>query len=231
MKKRKMRYNSEQNSPSTNPLPTAYQRVKTQGNGPSVRYTASSNQQKSPSELAQQLADLCIEIYLSGGERFIPLPPFVLVRVLPKDMVSDGGIILPNQRQNKPVHEGIVLETYRPYEEEVVLKNKWTTQDGVVHIKEYVDKITRTCPVKVGQRVCYPHYEGVPHKYLGEDYVLVRQSADQIKFPYCQVLGIVDYEGDRGIGRKITALMKKYYSVTTSGVAVSRGDEPAAVAK
>jgi|ERR1700722_8730036 len=184
-----------------------------------VRIKAASERFKSASVVAQKISDLCVEYYLSGGERFIPLHPFVLVRVLPKDMVTDGGIILPNQKQNKPVHEGIVLETYRPYFEEVVLKER--EHDGTY--TEYIGKIKRECPLKIGQRVAYPHYEGVPHKYLGDDYVLVRQAADQIKFPYCQVLGVIDYEGDRKIGRKIQALMQKYMSVSTSGAAESRG--------
>jgi co-chaperonin GroES (HSP10) len=191
----------------------------------SVRVKASIGG-KSASELQQQLADLCINIYLSGGERFIPLQPFILVRVLPKDMVSEGGIVLPNERQNKPVHEGIVLETYRPYEEEVVLTEKWTDKRGNECSEEYIGILHRECPLQVGQRIAYPHYEGVPHKYLGDDYVLVRQSADQIKFPYCQVLGTLDNEGDRKISNKIRDLLRQYYSVTTSGASSSRGANP-----
>jgi co-chaperonin GroES (HSP10) len=191
-------------------LPAVYQKLPAvaPANGSSVRST---------SQLKQQLSDLCIDIYMSGGQRFIPMPPFVLVRVLPKDLISDGGIILPNQQQNKPVHEGIVLETYRPYEEQVVLRDRWA--DG--SYDEHVDTIIRTCPLKQGQRVAYPHYEGVPHKYLGEDYMLIRHSADQIKFPYCQVLGIIEYDGDRNLAAQIKKIMRKFHSVTTSGTAES----------
>lgn len=180
--------------------------------------------QKSPSELAQMLSDLCLAIYMSGGQRLIPMQPFVLVRVLPKDMVSDGGIILPNVQQNKPLHEGVVLEVYRPY----------TVEETIVDPKDKRKKariLRYVCPVKPGDRVAYPHYEGIQHKYLGDDYVLVRQSADQNKFPYMQIAGIVDYKGDREVSRKIAALAKKYYSVTTSGASISRGAEPADVAK
>jgi co-chaperonin GroES (HSP10) len=181
---------------------------------------------KSASELQQQLVNLCVDIYLSGAERFTPIHPFVLVRVLPKDMVSEGGIVLPNERQNKPVHEGIVLETYRPYTEEVVLKDiihKGTAGERVI---EYIGTIRRECPLKVGDRVAYPYYEGIPHRFLGSDFVLVRHAADQIKYPYCQVLGIIDNAGDRKIANKIRDLLRQFYSVTLSGESVSRGDNP-----
>jgi co-chaperonin GroES (HSP10) len=196
------------------------------GSYASVRVKASDPLPTNASELKQKLADLCIDAYLGGGQRFIPLPPFVLVRVLPKDLVSDGGIILPNQQQNKPVHEGIVLETFRPYEEEVVLTTVARSSAGHEIRTEEIGIIHRECPLKRGQRIAYPYYEGVAHKYLGDDYVLIRHSADQIKYPYCQALGILDYEGDKKIGQQITALMRKYYSITTSGVAVSRGGDP-----
>jgi co-chaperonin GroES (HSP10) len=177
---------------------------------------------KSPSELQQQLADLCISIYLSGGERLVPLPPFVLVRVLPKDMVSEGGIVLPNERQNKPVHEGIVLETWREYDEELVLTKKYS--DGTK--EEYIGVIHRVCSIKQGDRVAYPYYEGIPHKFLGADYMLIRQSADQIKYPYCQVIGTIDNKGDRKVANKLRDLLRQYYSVTLSGASISRGGNP-----
>jgi len=140
-----------------------------------------------------------------------------LVRVLPKDMVSAGGIVLPDQRQNKPCHEGIVLEVYRPYKEYVKVEDSYAN--------EHMEEVWYECPVKVGQRVIYPHFEGVPHQYLGENYVLVRQSADQNKFPYMQILGVIDYEGDRKILAKVRTLLRQLYSVTTSGASISRGEQ------
>lgn len=179
------------------------------------------------SQLAQKLADLCIQIYLSGGQRFVPLPPFILIRVLPKDMVSEGGIVLPGVQQNKPVHEGIVLETYRPYEQEVVLKRTWANGNS----EEYIGIRHYACDLKPGDRIAYPFYEGVAHKFLGDDYMLIRQSADQIKFPYCQVLAKIDYEGDRKVALKLKKLLSQYYSVTTSGKATSMGGDPTKEAK
>jgi len=182
-------------------------------------------------EMERMIAQLCIDVYLSGGERITPMQPFVLVRVLPKDMVSAGGIVLPDQRQNKPMHEGIVLEVYRPYKEYVTIKETGFDSHGREYSEDYVKEVWYECPVKVGQRVGYPHYEGVPHKYLGDNYVMVRQSADQNKFPYCQILGVIDYDGDRKIGNKITKLMRQYYSVTESGASVSLGGDPITSAK
>jgi co-chaperonin GroES (HSP10) len=216
-------------SPRTKATPKQNTSLSLPGSYANVRVTASIDG-KSASELQQQLADLCIQVYLKGGERLIPLPPFILVRVLPKDMVSEGGIVLPNERQNKPVHEGIVLETWRPYDEEVVLTDKFRDKAGVEHVVERIGVIHRKCSVSQGDRVAYPYYEGIPHKYLGDDYMLIRQSADQVKYPYCQVIGTLDNKGDRKIGNKIRDLMRQYYSITTSGAAISRGGNPHEVA-
>jgi hypothetical protein len=44
-----------------------------------------------------------------------PTFPRILVRVIPKAQVSKGGIILTDHEQNKPVHEGLVIKTYKPF--------------------------------------------------------------------------------------------------------------------
>jgi co-chaperonin GroES (HSP10) len=175
--------------------------------------------------LENQLADICLEIYSLGEERLIPLPPFVLVRLLPRDTLSeDGLIVIPDTGQNKPVFEGIVLETYRPY----TVDKTWEDENGI-----HVEKLYFECDVKRGDRVCMPYYEGVHKSCLGEgeEYRLIRQAADQNKFPYSQCLGVIDYQGDRTISRKIVKLLKQYYSVTTSGVAASRGANMEDIAK
>jgi len=179
-------------------------------------------------QLEKLLSECAAEIYLRGGQRLTPMPPFVLVRVIPKELTTAGGIIIPDQRQNKPAAEGIVLETYAPYDEEVVLKK--TNFEGDI-IEEYIGKIHRECPVKVGQRVIFPYYEGVEHKILGDDYKLIRQSADQIKFPYCQILGTLDYEGDIILQATICEMMRQFKSATTSGRPISVGGNPDEVAK
>lgn len=181
-----------------------------------------STRKMSIKALEKLLAECAAEIYLRGGQRLTPMPPFVLVRVIPKELTSAGGIILPDVKQNKPAAEGIVLETYAPYDEEVVIRQFDANGSGDV-IGENIKKITRTCPVKTGDRVIFPYYEGVKHQILGDDYLLIRQSADQIKFPYCQVLGTLDYEGDVVLQSKICDLMKEFRAVTISGKAVSKG--------
>lgn len=174
--------------------------------------------------LEQQLRDICLEIYSLGEERLIPMNPFILVRLIPRDKMTAGGILIPDQGQNKPVFEGIVLETYRPYVVEETLRSEDGTSMGL--------KITAfECPLKPGDRVAFPYYEGVQKSYLGDDYRLIRQAADQVKFPYSQVLGILDYDGDKETAAQITQLMKKYYSVTTSGASASRGANITEIAK
>src|SRR5208282_5749771 len=101
--------------------------------------------------LEKQFKNICEEIYLLGGERFIPMHPYVLVRLIPRDMISPGGIVIPDQGQNKPLFEGIVLETYRPYNE---YKSKSVTMDNYISppCTETI-AVHRECPVKRGDRV------------------------------------------------------------------------------
>lgn len=200
--------------------PSLYQKPGKQPGNAGNRY---SDTRSMPVDVLEKLLAECAgEIYLRGGQRLTPLQPFVLVRVIPKEMVSAGGIMLPDVRQNKPVAEGIVLETYRPYTQEVPMKR--TLPDGTE--EEYIGIAHFECPLKTGQRILFPYYEGVEHQLLGDNYKLIRVSADQIKFPYMQVLGTVDYEGDLLILSQITELMHKFRAVTTSGKPVSRGGDP-----
>src|SRR6266702_3318365 len=70
-------------------------------------------------KLEKQLAKLCDRIYgLSvEGRRLTPLYPYLLTRVLPKEHITPGGLVLPETDQNKILYEGIVIATWQPYDE------------------------------------------------------------------------------------------------------------------
>ena len=82
---------------------------------------------------------------------FQPMYPGVLIRVLPKEHISQGGIWLPDaKQQNKPIYEGIVLRTYNPYR--LKLDNgKW---------------VTMVAGVDPGDHILFPHWSGEPVPWL-----------------------------------------------------------------
>jgi len=181
-------------------------------------------------KLEKQLYKITHAIYdLSvDGRLLVPRHPYILVRVLPKEHITPGGIILPETDQNKPVYEGIVISVWKPY---VEIRHVATKINGVnsspIHTDEI--KIYHECDVKPGDRVAFPHYEGIAlGEYLDDKYYrLIREGTDQNNYPYCSVAGIVKYDGDKEILNQISELTKKLGSVTTSGLAVSRsGDAP-----
>jgi co-chaperonin GroES (HSP10) len=163
-------------------------------------------------KLELQLSKICQSIYeLSmNGRRFIPKSPYVLVRVLPKEHRTKGGIYIPEQSQNKPVYEGIVLDTWRPWTE---YRNKSETTIEIKH--ESV--------LKIGDRIAFPHSEGLPvGDWLYDRYYRLVREANET-YPYHTVLGILDYQGDVEVQTKLRELTKQLSSITFSGVSLSRG--------
>jgi hypothetical protein len=61
-----------------------------------------------------ELDELAQRLYQQGGRTFTPLYPWVFVRVLPKRQ-QIGAVWTPDHEQNKTIHEGIVLRTWRPH--------------------------------------------------------------------------------------------------------------------
>lgn len=62
----------------------------------------------------EKLNALAQSLYETRTETFRPMFPWVFVRVLPREQITEGGIILPQHEQNKTIHEGIVLATWAP---------------------------------------------------------------------------------------------------------------------
>lgn len=166
-------------------------------------------------QLEKQLADTCHKIYkLSiGGRTIIPRHPYVLVRVLPKEHKTEGGIWLAEKQQVKSVYEGIVLSVWKPYVEERVVECK-ECEDG-----NAIQFIRHICDLKIGDRIAFAHYEGLPVGDWLDDryYRLIREGTDQNKNPYCSVLGTLEYTGDAVMKAKLRALMQEIGSITVSG--------------
>lgn len=70
-----------------------------------------------------------------------PRYPRVLVRVIPKEISSYHGIILPGKQENKPIYEGQVVRIYEPRK---------------------IEGTVVSCSVKRGDHVLFQHYEGEP---------------------------------------------------------------------
>jgi len=84
-----------------------------------------------------------------------PLADRVLIKPLPREEVTKGGIVLPDTAKEKPQEGQIVA-----------------VGPGRVD-----DKGTRVAPeVKVGNTVIYAKYAGTEIKVDGDDYVILRES-------------------------------------------------------
>lgn len=94
------------------------------------------------------LKELAISEYEDLEKRlkinFQTLYPAILVRVLPKEHITAGGLWLPDTKQNKPIYEGIVLRVYPP--KRIKLDSgKWITMDA---------------GLEVGDHIAFPHWSG-----------------------------------------------------------------------
>jgi co-chaperonin GroES (HSP10) len=167
--------------------------------------------------LEEQLRKTVYELYklASGKHRFIPLKGKIVVRVLPKDMITSGGILLPDTAQNKVVYESIVISVFEPWVEERQVKRNGKMETDYIHHR---------CPVQVGDRVAFPHYIGMPvGSYLDDKYYRIINAAE--------VLGVIYFDGDEDVKRILRESMVDMKSVTTSGASISRGSNPDEVAR
>jgi co-chaperonin GroES (HSP10) len=175
-------------------------------------------------ELGRELETVVQKIYklAFNARRVIPNHPYVLVFVLPKEHVTESGLWLADTSQSKPVYEGLVLETWRPYDE--IRQRFRKAHDDMPAIQDDI-VIHHECSLKVGDRVFFPHYEGITLFEYDEKYFkMIREGSDQNKFPYMNVLGVADYTGDAKNKKALIDAAKKFYSISTSGASgVSRG--------
>lgn len=124
---------------------------------------------------------LAQEIWNDTCPGFRPNYPWVVVRVLPKEQ-KRGDIILPDIDQNKTIHEGIVLATWRPFkrnikpriEPEAVERARALGSDWVLRHLSLEEQLTSD--LVPGDHVIFPHWVGMNIEGTSEKhYRLIRE--------------------------------------------------------
>ncbi len=126
----------------------------------------------------EKLNALALDLYRSSGRCFTPVFPWVFVRVLPKEQITPGGVVMPHSDQNKTVHEGIVLATWAPIK--VVPKPRRTDDDHhwAASVSTAYAPITQESDLKPGDHVLFPHWAGLPIEGFSEKrYRVVKETA------------------------------------------------------
>lgn len=157
--------------------------------------------------LEEKFGELAQKIYQCGERRIQPTWPWVLIRSVPKEQ-KFGALYLPDndgsQKQHKPLLEGIVLCTWLPHWSPKKEKN------GTV-----LEQVWRQSEFKVGDRILYPHFAGLPVNFLDESkYRLVREWTFD---PDGGVMCKVNYRKDKEMKKLLDAAFNGLQSVTMSG--------------
>src|SRR6266436_3799148 len=93
-------------------------------------------------EQQEKLQNLVTEMYQQCGVEVEPLFPKILVRVLPKEQQTKGGIFLPGGKdQSKPAYEGVVLRVYKPFFQKVWLDDIGWRRDNWNQEATYFQKV------------------------------------------------------------------------------------------
>lgn len=155
----------------------------------------------------EQLVQLVNELYEEHERRFQPMNGWVFIRVLPKEQ-KIGRIYTPDHQQNKPMYEGIVIQTWKPWTEERPIRYKIADDTELVDAVEIIHHKSYVAP---GDRVLFPHYEGQPVGQVFDErfYRIIPESVVQ---------AIVHYDDDKKIRTRLHELMSEVPSVTLSGV-------------
>jgi co-chaperonin GroES (HSP10) len=129
-------------------------------------------------EESEEMVDiLAQELYATSKRCFTPVYPWVFVRVLPKEQITAGGIVLPMHDQNKTVHEGIVLAIWKPVEHVATELNK----DGVdwrsSQTRDYRRRPVQS-DLKAGDHVLFQHWAGIPVEGFSEKRYRVVKDLD-----------------------------------------------------
>lgn len=160
-------------------------------------------------EKEKKLNNLALELY-AEHRAFRPMFPWVFVRVLPKEMRTASGLVLPDTDANKTVYEGIVLSTWSPYTKEVGHEyeavSTFATRINRLAKKLYSHQVEQTEPIKVtrtiqmrseltpGQHVLFPHWAGLPVVgYSDKHYRIVKEESSQSQNEG-EIVATVDYD-------------------------------------
>jgi hypothetical protein len=160
----------------------------------------------------KELDRFALEMYQQAEKIIEPIYPWILVRIMPKEL-KVGSIILP-EKQNRIFYEGIVLRTWTPF---------WRHYSGDLKFDE--DKGSGTwvankrvwmkSAVEVGDRVIFMHFEGQPYPYLDE--LHYRMIHEVETHPNGGIWGKLHLREDEGLKEKLDKLFKNKSCVSVSG--------------
>lgn len=112
--------------------------------------------------------DMQMEDLYKANRQIQLLYPWVLVMVLKREQVLASGIVAPENNQNKPMHEGVVIASW----ETKIVERGTVSKEGV--------RLTR-CEVlhselELGDHVLFHHWAGLPiHGYDDKRFRVVRE--------------------------------------------------------
>lgn len=152
-------------------------------------------------EQVQELKRYVQKTYEGLGLDVLPIYPYVLLRVIPKEQeigLGAGRRLFTPQRVNKTVFEGQIIKTYRPGNVVTKRCEKCGTVAGRMSWRE--------SSLKPGQHVLFAHYVGIPVEQLcyywkAGEYRLVEEGA---------ILGVVEYE-DKTDEEKLREILDKRF--------------------
>jgi co-chaperonin GroES (HSP10) len=140
---------------------------------------------KEVEEIENEIDELARAAYLQHHRTFTPMHPWCFVRVLPKEQQLESGLILPAIEQNKTIHEGIILATWLPFNEERTTRDK----DGKILTKVF----QKQSQFKPGDHVLFPHWAGLPIAGFSDKHYRVIKEEDWKQNDEGGIFAIVDY--------------------------------------
>jgi co-chaperonin GroES (HSP10) len=106
---------------------------------------------------------------------FTPMYPWIFVRVLPREQKVGSIYMVEGPKQNKPMHEGIVLATWQPCQRPVKGKLVDLTPD-----------------VKPGDHVLFNHWAGLPVVGYNDKHFRIVKERDWASDKEGGIVGLVE---------------------------------------
>ena len=133
-------------------------------------------------EAKKQLEEAANLLYSSENREIDPLFPWVLVQILPKEQKYKGVLILPDfsgkdKAQNKPMYEGIVLKTWKPFWRHFKTNHMPDNEQSCAETRE--TEIWVESQLQPGDHILFPHWSGQPAGFLDEkEFRLIQEISD-----------------------------------------------------